>query len=112
MLAGPGGGIPGDFALRQRQLATAETGALAGGIDIRDAGLLPAVNPDRLLCRGAAKQQPRLDIGYQPVADSQSIAGDSPLDAALAKRNGFQPRCAVSADRLRAAQIAFRSQRR
>ncbi|VEB04923.1 Uncharacterised protein [Klebsiella pneumoniae] len=51
-------------------------------------------------------------FGYQPVADSQPIAGDSPLDAALAKRHGFQPRCTVSADRLRAAQIAFRGQRR
>jgi hypothetical protein len=99
-LAGVGGGIPGDFALRQRQLAAAETGALARGVDIRDAGLLPAVNLDRLLRRGAAEQQPRLDIGYQPVADSQPIAGDSPLDAALAQRNGFQPRCAVGADRL------------
>ncbi|ARN28286.1 hypothetical protein AT469_10335 [Klebsiella pneumoniae] len=111
-MAGPGGGKTGDFALRQRQFATAETGALAGGVDIRDAGLLPAVNLDRLLRRGAAEEQRRLDIGYQPVADSQPIAGDSPLDAALAKRHGFQPRCTVSADRLRAAQIAFRGQRR
>ncbi len=93
-MAGPGGGKTGDFALRQRQFATAETGALAGGVDIRDAGLLPAVNLYRLLRRGAAKQR-RLDIGYQPVADSQPIAGDSSLDAALAQRNGFQPRCAV-----------------
>ena len=33
-------------------------------------------------------------------------------DAALAQRHGFQPRCTVSADRLGAAKIAFRGQRR
>ena len=112
LLAGTGGGIPGDFALHQRQLAPAETGALPGGVDIRDAGLLPAVNLDRLLRRGATEQQPRLDIGHQPVADGQPIAGDSPLDAALAQCHGLQPRCAVGADRLGAAKIAFRGQRR
>ncbi len=65
-MAGPGGGKTGDFALRQRQFATAETGALAGGVDIRDAGLLPAVNLYRLLRRA------------QPNSSAVSILGISP----------------------------------
>ena len=101
----------GNFTLCQRQFAATEAGAFARGVDVGDAGLLPAIHRYCLVSYCAAKVQRGFNIGYQAVTDSQPLAGDCPLYAAgIAQRNGFKLRLAVGANHLATAQIASRGE--